>query len=66
MDNVVTTQRVYVWELPVRFYHWINAAAVVVLAITGYLIGRPLAIQSATEASSWGEPFCARAVRLNT
>jgi Ni/Fe-hydrogenase 1 B-type cytochrome subunit len=43
--------RVYVWELPVRFYHWINFGAVVALAVTGYLIGRPLAIQSAAEAS---------------
>ena len=43
--------RVYVWQLPVRFYHWINAAAVLTLAVTGYLIGRPLAISSAAEAS---------------
>jgi Ni/Fe-hydrogenase 1 B-type cytochrome subunit len=48
--NPVPIQRVYVWELPVRFYHWINAAAVVVLAATGYLIGNPPAIQSASEA----------------
>ncbi len=43
--------RVYVWQLPVRLYHWINAAAVLTLAVTGYLIGRPLAISSAAEAS---------------
>lgn len=43
--------RVYVWQLPVRFYHWINALAVSALAITGYLIGAPLAIQSGSEAS---------------
>jgi Ni/Fe-hydrogenase 1 B-type cytochrome subunit len=41
----------YVWELPVRFYHWINALCIVVLCVTGYLIGRPPAIQSASEAS---------------
>jgi len=46
-----TIQRVYVWEMPVRFYHWLNALCVVVLAATGYLIGSPLAIQSAREAS---------------
>jgi Ni/Fe-hydrogenase 1 B-type cytochrome subunit len=46
----VTIQRLYVWELPVRVYHWVNAAAIVVLAVTGYLIGRPLAIRSETEA----------------
>jgi Ni/Fe-hydrogenase 1 B-type cytochrome subunit len=41
----------YVWELPVRFYHWINALCIVVLCVTGYLIGRPPALQSASEAS---------------
>lgn len=44
-------RRVYVWQLPVRLYHWVNALAVTALAVTGYLIGRPLAIQSGSEAS---------------
>ena len=48
--NTVPIRRIYVWELPVRFYHWINAASVVVLATTGYLIGNPPAIQNAAEA----------------
>jgi len=43
--------RVYVWQLPVRFYHWVNALVVTILAVTGYLIGRPLAIQQGAEAS---------------
>jgi Ni/Fe-hydrogenase 1 B-type cytochrome subunit len=43
--------RLYVWQLPVRLYHWVNALAVVVLCATGYLIGRPLAMQSGSEAS---------------
>ncbi|MCF6170103.1 MAG: Ni/Fe-hydrogenase, b-type cytochrome subunit [Bacteroidales bacterium] len=42
---------VYVWELPVRFFHWINALSIVALAVTGFIIGDPPAIQSATEAS---------------
>jgi len=46
----VPIRRVYVWELPVRFYHWINAFSVLVLAVTGYLIGNPPAIQNASEA----------------
>jgi Ni/Fe-hydrogenase 1 B-type cytochrome subunit len=33
---------VYVYEAPVRIWHWINALAIVVLACTGFLIGRPL------------------------
>lgn len=44
-------QRLYVWEFPVRLYHWVNAGAVTALAVTGYLIGSPLAIQSGSEAS---------------
>ena len=36
--------------MPVRAYHWINAASVVALAATGYLIGNPPAIQNASEA----------------
>lgn len=35
-------QSVYVYELPLRLWHWVNAIAIVVLAITGYLIGSPL------------------------
>ncbi|MCP3392454.1 Ni/Fe-hydrogenase, b-type cytochrome subunit [Bradyrhizobium sp. CCGB12] len=30
---------VYVYEMPVRLWHWLNAAAIVVLATTGYFIG---------------------------
>lgn len=33
---------VYVWQVPVRLWHWLMAAAMVVLATTGYLIGSPL------------------------
>ncbi|MGY3621674.1 Ni/Fe-hydrogenase, b-type cytochrome subunit [Bradyrhizobium sp. USDA 10063] len=29
----------YVYEAPVRLWHWINAAAILVLGLTGYLIG---------------------------
>src|SRR5512136_2300183 len=44
-------RRIYVWQWPVRMYHWINFLCVTALVITGYLIGRPLAIQMAREAS---------------
>ncbi|MCM1109811.1 MAG: Ni/Fe-hydrogenase, b-type cytochrome subunit [Clostridium sp.] len=43
-------REVYVWQLPVRFFHWINALCIVVLCVTGYIIGDPPAIQHATEA----------------
>jgi Ni/Fe-hydrogenase 1 B-type cytochrome subunit len=48
--NTASIRRIYVWELPVRFYHWINFASIVVLAISGYIIGNPPAIHSASEA----------------
>ena len=30
-------KRIYVWELPVRFYHWLNALCILVLTITGFI-----------------------------
>ena len=33
---------VYVFEAPVRIWHWVMALCMLVLAITGYLIGSPL------------------------
>jgi Ni/Fe-hydrogenase 1 B-type cytochrome subunit len=33
---------VYVYEAPVRIWHWITVIAIVVLCVTGYLIGQPL------------------------
>ena len=42
---------VYVYELPVRLWHWVTAPCILILAATGYLIGNP----------AWpliaGEPF---------
>jgi Ni/Fe-hydrogenase 1 B-type cytochrome subunit len=32
---------VYVYEAPVRIWHWINALAITVLVVTGYMIGSP-------------------------
>ncbi len=46
----VEYRRVYVWELPVRVYHWINAVALVLLCVTGYLIGSPIRAFYAAEA----------------
>ena len=43
-------RRVYVWELPVRLYHWVNAVCVVVLVVTGFLIGTPIAVSYSSEA----------------
>ena len=48
--SVATYDRVYVWEFPVRLYHWLNAICVVVLIATGFLIGHPVSIFYASEA----------------
>jgi Ni/Fe-hydrogenase 1 B-type cytochrome subunit len=53
MEHII--RRVYVWEIPVRFYHWINALCVAVLAVTGYMIGYPLSIPRSGEA--WSSYF---------
>lgn len=37
-----TIKSVYVYEAPVRLWHWVNALAIVVLGVTGYFIGSPL------------------------
>ena len=44
-------RRVFVWELPVRLYHWVNVLAIVALCITGYFIGNPPALASSSEPS---------------
>lgn len=44
-------QEVYVWQLPVRIFHWVNAVVIVGLCITGYIIGNPPAIQHGTAPS---------------
>ena len=43
-------REVYVWELPVRIYHWVNALCIVILCITGFIIADPPAILNASEA----------------
>jgi Ni/Fe-hydrogenase 1 B-type cytochrome subunit len=46
----VEYRRIYVWELPVRLYHGINAVCLVGLCLTGYLIGAPIRAFYAAEA----------------
>ncbi|MBY6030963.1 Ni/Fe-hydrogenase, b-type cytochrome subunit [Halomonas sp. DP8Y7-1] len=40
-DSVRQTS-VYVYEAPLRLWHWTNALAILVLIVTGYFIGKPL------------------------
>ena len=48
--TLATFNRVYVWEFPVRLYHWVNAVTVCVLAVTGFIIGNPTSVSFAGEA----------------
>ncbi|HVW22125.1 MAG TPA: Ni/Fe-hydrogenase, b-type cytochrome subunit [Opitutaceae bacterium] len=50
MDAPRTYVRVYVWELPVRIFHWLNALCIAVLCVTGYLIAHPPALVTSREA----------------
>lgn len=45
MNTQISTsspQTVYVYDLPLRLWHWFNALAIVVLSVTGYLIASPM------------------------
>lgn len=33
---------VYVWESPIRIYHWVNVVLIVILVATGLFIGKPI------------------------
>jgi Ni/Fe-hydrogenase 1 B-type cytochrome subunit len=44
--------QVYVWELPLRFFHWINALSIFVLGVTGLLIAHPIGLSRSAEAYS--------------
>ena len=56
-DNKMRIRRenlveVYVWELPVRFFHWTNALCIVILILTGSIIAKPLAFMTENDAYS--------------
>jgi len=48
-------KRIYAWEFPVRFTHWINALCIFALSITGFYIGNPFmyAISSKQYIMGW-------------
>jgi Ni/Fe-hydrogenase 1 B-type cytochrome subunit len=50
--STTVMQRVYVWQWPVRLYHWVNVLAVAVLIVTGFIVGRPVSLLRADEAWS--------------
>ena len=44
---------VYVYEAPVRIWHWVNALAITVLGLTGYFIGSPLPTQPGEASANY-------------
>lgn len=44
----------YIWELPVRWCHWINVVSIVVLAVTGFFIGTPVSFGSSASDFTMG------------
>ncbi|WLR52940.1 Ni/Fe-hydrogenase, b-type cytochrome subunit [Bacillus tianshenii] len=45
--------RVYVWEAPVRIFHWLNAFSILVLIVTGIYIGNPFISAPVPEDASY-------------
>ncbi|WP_188653171.1 Ni/Fe-hydrogenase, b-type cytochrome subunit [Yeosuana aromativorans] len=52
MEKTRNFKRVYVWEIPVRIFHWINVLALIILVLSGFLIANPPAILSSSEATN--------------
>ncbi|MEQ3659277.1 MAG: Ni/Fe-hydrogenase, b-type cytochrome subunit [Glaciecola sp.] len=47
------TPAVYVYEAPLRIWHWMNALAIIVLMVSGYFIGQPLPTLSGEASDSF-------------
>ncbi|MGV6844697.1 MAG: Ni/Fe-hydrogenase, b-type cytochrome subunit [Lutibacter sp.] len=52
MATTFSYKRVYVWERPVRLFHWVTVFATTILIITGFIIANPPAINSNLEATN--------------
>lgn len=51
MEVKKTFRRVYVWQLAVRVFHWLNVLALIILILTGFLIANPPAFLIKAEAT---------------
>lgn len=51
--RATSIKSVYVYEAPVRLWHWINALSIVVLGVTGYFIGSPLPTQPGEASANY-------------
>lgn len=44
----------YIWELPVRWCHWINVLSILILAVTGFFIGTPFSFAKSASDFTMG------------
>ncbi|MER5173408.1 Ni/Fe-hydrogenase, b-type cytochrome subunit [Thioclava kandeliae] len=51
IESIRRQNSVYVYEAPVRLWHWVNAACITILCVTGYFIGAPLPSMQIGEAT---------------
>ena len=51
LESIRKRTSVYVYEAPVRLWHWINAAAIFVLCLSGWFIGSPPPSMQIAEAT---------------
>ena len=49
----ILRRQVYVWQYPVRLFHWVNAVSITVLFMTGMYIGRPIFISPGEAAQNF-------------
>ncbi len=57
IEKKVPLREIYVWQLPVRIFHWVNAGCIFFLIITGLLIAYPPAILQSEGAQQLGYWF---------
>lgn len=55
---------VYVWEAPIRIYHWLNVVLIVILLLTGLFIGKPIFTTSLTASGDAYANFLMGKIRL--
>ncbi|MBT9598266.1 MAG: Ni/Fe-hydrogenase, b-type cytochrome subunit [Vitreoscilla sp.] len=51
--HAASIKSVYVYEAPVRLWHWVNALAITVLCLSGYFIGSPLPTQPGEASANY-------------
>ncbi len=54
IEKKVPLREIYVWQLPVRIFHWVNATCIFFLIISGLLIAYPPALAYTEGAEQYG------------